>query len=503
MARYLMFQGTGSGVGKSLIVAGFCRIFARRGIRVAPFKAQNMSLNSGVTPLGEEIGRAQMLQARAALVEPDSRMNPVLLKPQGDNISQVIVRGKVWKTYEAYEYYQHKEFLWEKVTESLNSLAEEFDLICIEGAGSPAEINLRDKDIVNMAVARYARVPVCLIGDIEKGGVFAQLYGTWALLTNDERKLLCGFIINKFRGDSSILEPGLREIEKLTGLPILGVVPYSRFRLDEEDSMTEKIESPHLLPKTKAIQIGIIRFPHISNFTDFDPLESESDVEVQYLYPDESLSEKDVIILPGSKNTIHDLKWLENHGFQEKLKQYVARGGVVLGVCGGYQMIGMRITDPHRVESQEGEVKGLSLIPLETIIEDEKTLQVVRRGWVASADQIPVKGYEIHMGRSYLLQSIPPFFVLHRENGIEPDGVVINDQIYGTYLHGLFDEGRFRRYFLNRVRNRKGLASISSNTLSWQETVEGELDRLSDLLESTIDINQIESALLKNSSFIQ
>ena len=332
MARYLMFQGTGSGVGKSLVTAGFCRIFARKGIRVAPFKAQNMSLNSGVTPLGEEIGRAQMLQARAAMVDPDSRKNPILLKPQGDCQSQVIVRGKVWKTYEAYEYYQYKKFLCEKIIESLNSLAEEYDLICIEGAGSPAEINLREQDLVNMSVARYARIPVFLIGDIEKGGVFAQLYGTWALLTKEERELLCGFIINKFRGNYTILEPGLKEIEKLTQIPVVGVVPYSRFLLDDEDSMTEKIENSYKSLKTVDIQVGIIRLPHISNFTDFDPLTNEPDVETQYIFPDENFSKFDVIVLPGSKNTIRDLQWLKKFNLQERLESYINNGGVVLSL---------------------------------------------------------------------------------------------------------------------------------------------------------------------------
>ncbi len=499
MARYIMFQGTGSGVGKSIIVAGFCRLFAQRGIKVAPFKAQNMSLNSAVTPLGEEIGRAQMLQARAAFVIPDSRMNPVLLKPQGDKTSQVIVRGKAWETHEAYDYYQHKDFLWKKVTDSLNSLAEEYDLICIEGAGSPAEINLRDKDIVNMAVARYAQAPVCLIGDIEKGGVFAQLYGTWALLNNEERKLLCGFIINKFRGDSTILEPGLREIEQLTSIPILGVVPYSRFRLDDEDSQTEKIESPPMCSKTKDIQIGIIRLPHISNFNDFDPLDCEPDVETRYLYPDENLDGFDVIILPGSKNTIHDLRWLENHGFQSSLEKFIARGGVVFGICGGYQMLGESIADPNQIESQEGKVRGLSLIPLETVLEREKVLRVVN-GWVASSDQVKVKGYEIHMGRSRLLQSIHPLFVVYCGNRIEHEGVVINGKIYGTYLHGLFEEWSFRRYFLNAIRKQKGLFPIVTIIHSWQEIVEIELDRLANLIDMTIDIDRIERASEKISS---
>ncbi|MBP8933527.1 MAG: cobyric acid synthase [Candidatus Atribacteria bacterium] len=494
MARYLMFQGTGSGVGKSLVTAGFCRIFARKGIRVAPFKAQNMSLNSGVTPLGEEIGRAQMLQARAAMVDPDSRMNPILLKPQGDCQSQVIIRGKVWKTYEAYEYYQYKKFLWEKIIESLNSLAEEYDLICIEGAGSPAEINLREQDLVNMSVARYARIPVFLIGDIEKGGVFAQLYGTWALLTKEERELLCGFIINKFRGNYTILEPGLKEIEKLTQIPVLGVIPYSRFQLDDEDSMTVKIESTQKSFKTSDIKIGIIRFPHIANFTDFEPLDHEPDVETRYIFPDETLNKFDMIILPGSKNTIRDLQWLKQFCFQERLEQFIYHGGVVLGVCGGYQMLGESLIDLDGNEDYQGEMEGLAIIPMKTIFEKEKTLRIMQ-GFVKKAEQVPVKGYEIHQGKSSFFQAYEPLFTFFLGNKIEPEGVVINDQVFGTYLHGLFDDGSFRRYFINQLRKRKGLKAISTISLSWQEIIEKELNRLADLLETYIDVKRVENLI--------
>ena len=494
MARYIMFQGTGSGVGKSLITAGFCRIFARKGIRVAPFKAQNMSLNSGVTPFGEEIGRAQMLQARAALIDPDSRMNPILLKPQGDCMSQVIVRGKIWETHEAYEYYQYKKFLWEKVVESLDSLAEEYDLICIEGAGSPAEINLREQDLVNMSVARYAHIPVFLIGDIEKGGVFAQLYGTWALMIQEERELLRGFIINKFRGNYAILEPGLKEIEKLTQIPVVGVVPYSRFQLDDEDSMTEKIENSYKSPKTVDIQVGIIRLPHISNFTDFDPLTNEPDVETQYIFPDENLSKFDVIMLPGSKNTIRDLQWLKKFNFQERLESYINNGGVVLGVCGGYQMLGESIIDIDGNEDYQGDMEGLRIIPMKTFFEKEKTLKT-RQGCLAKAEQISVKGYEIHQGKGAFLQAYEPLFNLNLGNSIEPEGIVIYNQIFGTYLHGLFDDGSFRRYFVNLLRKRKGLAAISSISQSWQEVVEKELDRLAGFLETYLDIERIESLI--------
>lgn len=490
MARYIMFQGTGSGVGKSLITAGFCRICARKGIRVTPFKAQNMSLNSGVTPFGEEIGRAQMLQARAAMIDPDSRMNPILLKPQGDCMSQVIVRGKVWETHEAYEYYRNKKFLWEKVIESLKSLAEEYDLICIEGAGSPAEINLREHDLVNMSVARYTHAPVFLIGDIEKGGVFAQLYGTWALMIQEERELLRGFIINKFRGNYEILEPGLKEIEKLTQIPVVGVVPYSRFQLDDEDSMTEKIEASHTSPKTVDIHVGIIHLPHISNFNDFDPLTNEPDVETQYIFPNENFSKFDVIMLPGSKNTIRDLQWLKKYNFQERLGNYINNGGVVLGICGGYQMLGESIIDIDGNEDYQGEIEGLRIIPMKTFFEKEKTLKTVQ-GYLAKAKQVSVKGYEIHQGKESFLQVHEPLFNLAVGNRIEPEGIIINNRIFGTYLHGLFDDGSFRRYFVNLLRRRKGLEIISTVSLSWQEIVEKELDRLAYFLETYLDIERI------------
>ncbi|MDK2896292.1 MAG: adenosylcobyric acid synthase [Candidatus Atribacteria bacterium] len=487
MAKFLMFQGTGSSVGKSLLTAGFIRFLARQGWRVLPFKAQNMSLNSGVTPQGEEIGRAQILQAQAAFAQPDSRMNPILLKPQGKATTQVIVRGKVWGTLSAGDYYEHLPFFWEIVKDSLHSLARECELVVIEGAGSPAEINLREKDIVNMKVATHLECPVFLIGDIERGGVFASLYGTWALLPSSERNLLRGFVINKFRGDLEILKPGLEEIEKLTRVPVLGVLPYLSLSLDEEDSLSERL-SKNSFPS--AVKIGVLRFPHLANYTDFQPLAAENDVGLSYLQVEDDWSSLDLLILPGTKNTIEDLSWFWERGGKEKIEDFLDRGGKVLGICGGFQMLGEKIKDPLGIESGQKEITGLGLLKMETELKDNKTLQQVKGYW-ATCPAAKVEGYEIHQGESRFWTAYPPFFL---QEGGQKEGAVREGRIFGTYLHGLFDRSSFRRHFLNWLREEKDLPPLAA-TPSWSEVINQELDRWSETLEKYLAVGQMKKII--------
>ncbi|HSV30948.1 MAG TPA: cobyric acid synthase [Atribacteraceae bacterium] len=492
-----MFQGTGSGVGKSVIAAGFCRLYARQGWLVAPFKAQNMSLNSGVTQSGEEMGRAQILQAQAAFTEPEVRMNPVLLKPQGDRHSQVIVQGRVWNTLETLDYYERKDYLWSVVQKSLASLCRDFDLVVIEGAGSPAEINLRDQDIVNMRVARELRCPVVIIGDIEKGGVFASLYGTWALLLEEERTLVAGFLINKFRGNERLLDPGIREIERLTGVPVLGVLPYENLTLDDEDAYAGRPERATSETASKDLVIGVVRFPHLSNFTDFQPLEAEPDVALCYLHSPDKLAGCDLVILPGSKATVNDLEWLKAKGFPAVLNRHLAEGGVLLGICGGFQMLGRFLHDPWGLESTESFREGLGFLEMKTVFQRDKILRRVE-GFSPYLPGARVTGYEIHQGRTILGEGYAPFLELDRVMGnpsMEKDGVMINRSLFGTYLHGLFDSASFRRAFLNMLRIRKNLLPLPASAPSRTDETNQELDRLADLLAERLDLTLLEERM--------
>ncbi len=493
MAVFLMVQGTGSGVGKTVLNAAFCRIFARRGRLVAPFKAQNMSLNSGVTPHGEEMGRAQILQAQAALTEPDSRMNPVLLKPEAHTRCQVVVRGKVWDTLHASSYYRRGGDLWQVVVDSLHSLDREYDLVVIEGAGSPAEINLRHVDIVNMRVAREVNAAVILVSDIEKGGVFASLYGTWALLEKAERKCIRGFLINKFRGDVSILQPGLAEIERLTSIPVIGVVPYTELALDDEDSYQGR---PMHNTKKKGmgmLRIGVVRLSYLSNYTDFQPLEEEPDLQMEFFSSHEPLDGYDLVILPGSKNTVSDLKALRQEGFQERLCAYLQEGGYVLGVCGGFQMLGQYLHDPLGIEGHTSPVKGFGLLDMETVFAPQKTLRIVE-GFSPVCGDPPVRGYEIHMGESTFSQSYPPLFHLEKVMGktVSREEGVAHQALFGTYIHGLFDRAEFRRAFLDFLRVRKKLPPVQKVSPSWQERMDQELERIADLIEDVVDVERVE-----------
>ena len=410
-AKCIMVQVTMSGAGKSLLCAALCRIFKQDGYKVAPFKSQNMALNSYVTRNGMEMGRAQVMQAEAAGIEPDVRMNPVLLKPSSDIGSQVIVLGEVRGQMTATEYYEYKNSLMPEVMKAYNELAEEKDIIVIEGAGSPAEINLRENDIVNMGMAEAAGAPVLLAGDIDRGGVFAQLYGTVKLLTEDEQKRIAGLIVNKFRGDIDILAPGLKMVEEKTGIPVLGVVPYIRVDIDDEDSLAPRLSAKS---EVKPLDIAIIRIPRMSNFTDFAPLEAHEVIGARYVQSAEELHNPDMVIIPGTKSTMDDLLWMRQNGIESAIQKLASSGTPVLGVCGGYQMMGEKLQDPHHIEGDLEEMHGMGLLPTETTFTNLKT----RTRFTADVkakdfEGAKLDGYEIHMGESIVKGD--PFLTL--ENG--------------------------------------------------------------------------------------
>ena len=462
-AKTLMIQGTGSSVGKSILVAALCRIFKQDGLRVAPYKSQNMSLNSFVTGDGGEMGRAQVVQAEAAGIEPSVDMNPVLLKPEADAKSQVVLMGKPAMTVPAKEYYLHTPELLAAAEESLNRLRSSYDLVIIEGAGSPAEINLKYAEIVNMRIAKLADAPVLLVGDIDKGGVFASLVGTLALLDEEERGYIKGFVINKFRGDVSILKPGLDQLEELTSLPVAGVVPYYHdIFIDEEDSVRHMARAG----SPAEVDVAVIYLPRISNSTDFEPLQREDGVQVRYVKRVEELGDPDVIIIPGSKSTVSDLARIRSVGLAESVVQQARAGTVVVGICGGFQMLGKSIDDPKHTESDEDSVPGLGLLDVVTTFESKKTTWqarakgVAQQGVFAGLDGEEVTGYEIHMGQTLGGGVTPAFRILQRGNqqtdhfdgAVDESGTVV-----GTYLHGLFENVSVRRAFLSNLRERKGL----------------------------------------------
>ena len=486
MAKCIMVQGTMSGAGKSLLVTALCRIFLQDGWRVAPFKSQNMALNSYVTPDGLEMGRAQAAQAEAAGLACDVRMNPILLKPSSDMGSQLIVNGEVRGHYAARDYFRMKRSLIPDILAAYNSLAAENDIIVIEGAGSPAEINLRADDIVNMGLAELVDAPVMLVGDIDRGGVFAQLYGTVALLQPAERKRIVGTIINKFRGDASLLEPGLRQLEALTGVPVLGVVPYTNADIDDEDSLSPRLRQT---AAEKAIDIAVIRLPHISNFTDFSPLEEHPALGVRYVSEASMLGRPDLIILPGTKSTIPDLLWLRETGLADAVK---ARAGEtpILGVCGGYQMLGQALRDPGGVE-QKGSFEGLGLLPCETEFSGQKTR--TRRTAAAVAEPFSgaaLEGYEIHMGRTETNGALP----FCRFSDGSADGAV-QGNVFGTYLHGLFDTGELTVHLANWLAARKGIQIPAAEPGDRAAYRQRQYDLLADAVRQNIDLNAIYKAM--------
>jgi len=508
--KVIMVQGTGSYVGKSVIVSALCRIFKQDGFRVAPFKAQNMALNSFVTREGGEIGRAQAAQAEAAGIEPSVDMNPILLKPSGDVKAQVIVMGKPVGNMSGKEYYRHRPGLLKVIKESFRRLSDNYDIIVIEGAGSPAEVNLRKNDMVNMQMAKIADCPVILAGDINAGGVFAWLVGTLELLTAAERKRIKGFIINKFRGDLDILKPGLDFLEERTGRPVLGVIPYSHdISIPEEDSIDkERYSLFDEEPKRGKINIDVIYLPHISNFTDFDPLEKEPDVHLRYIVPGARIGNPDAIIIPGSKNTIHDLLYLKKSGLAETIIHKAESGTVIVGICGGYQILGRDIRDPYGMESRHKVTSGLKLLPLTTTIFKEKlTHQVRAEDLLFNTGKI--SGYEIHMGHSRLLTSLKPAFKISarsKETVKIKDGVASKDKrVWGTYIHGLFENDRFRRTFLGSLRKGtnggRKYQEVQKDFDSFLEEKEKEYDKLAALVRRNVDMRKIYSLLGNPSTY--
>ncbi len=498
MAKALAVLGTGSDVGKSLVTAGFGRIFHRSGIRVAPFKSQNMSLNSFVTVEGGEMGRAQVLQAQACGLHPHVDMNPILLKPEADRRSQVIVQGHVWRSQDAGDYFDSKPELFDFVRQSYDRLAAQYELIVIEGAGSAAEMNLRDRDIVNWPVAEMADAKVILVADIDRGGVFAQVIGTLDLLAPHERERVLGIVINKFRGDRRLFDDGVAMIEKRTGLPVLGVIPFLRdLVLDQEDSVTIEPGSSVASFALETVNVAVILLPHMSNFTDFNALAAESDVTLHYARALDDVTGADVIILPGSKQTIQDLHYVQEKGFVPVVASHVLAGREVVGLCGGFQMLGGRIEDPHGVEGG-GRLDGLHLLPVETELHhDKRTVQVtahVLLPGLSGADV--VRGYEIHVGLTSRRQGRPCFSILD-EAGDREDGAVSADGlVWGTYIHGVFDDPFFRRAWLNRVRARKGLPPRAvTDSMDVTRRLTAALDQWADHVTCHVDMQTVCQAL--------
>lgn len=493
--KAIMVVGTTSHAGKSLVTTALCRILSRRGWRVAPFKGQNMALNAYVTNAGAEIGYAQAVQAWAAKVSPLAEMNPILLKPQGDMSSQVVLRGRAVGRISSKEYYERFfDTGWQAIQESLSRLEQEFDFLVCEGAGSPAEINLKHRDLTNMRVAKHLNAPTVLVADIDRGGVFAHIVGTLELLAPDERSLIKGIVINKFRGQRELLQPGIDWLEERTGIPVIGVLPMLDQVFPAEDSLSLLDRSPGNSASAE-LTIAVIRLPHISNFTDFDPLESEPSVRLRYVSPKEDLGYPDAIILPGTKTTIADTLALQKTGMAEALQNYVAAGGTLLGICGGFQMMGEYLADPEGIEGQDGRYKGLQLVPIRTVITTRKIAR--QRDTSSQYPQmgLPISGYELHQGRTQLVSldgdesGTPKFDFLFEDKSL---GIVDTRQaLWGTYLHGLFDNGPWRRSWLNCLRQQRGLGSLPTGVANYREQREAMLDGLADAVESHLDLSPL------------
>lgn len=485
MAKNIMIQGTMSNAGKSLLAAGLCRILKQDGYKVAPFKSQNMALNSFITKDGGEMGRAQVVQAEAAGIEPDVRMNPILLKPTTDVGSQVIVGGKVQGNMKAKDYFRKKKEYIPAIMEAYNSLAEEYDIIVIEGAGSPAEINLKSDDIVNMGMAKLVDAPVLLVGDIDRGGVFAQLYGTVALLEPEEQARIKGTVVNKFRGDKAILEPGLKILEDLCKVPVAGVIPYTHVDIDDEDSLTERFNTGSA---RKLLDVAVIRIPRISNFTDFSPFERYENVSVRYVSKVSDLMDPDLILLPGTKSTIADLLWLRQCGLEAAVKKAAAAGTLVFGVCGGYQMLGKGVSDPDMVEAAGTDhVEGMGLLDMETVFLGEKVQTQTRgvfegiEGRLACLNGLAYEGYEIHMGRS--TEKLAP--------------VIGGGNIYGSYIHGIFDAPGICDAVLKSICEQKGIDFEALGTSDIADYKNRQYDILADAVRAGLDMELVYKIINK------
>ena len=491
-AKPIMIQGTMSGAGKSLLAAGLCRVLAQDGLRVAPFKSQNMALNSSITAEGAEMGRAQVVQAEAAGVPPEANMNPILLKPTNDTGSQVIVNGHVLGTMSAREYFAYKHNLIPDIKKAYNDLASRFDVIVIEGAGSPAEINLKDDDIVNMGMAKMVGAPVLLAGDIDRGGVFAQLLGTLMLLEDDELRHVKGLIVNKFRGDKTILDPGLDILRERSGLPIAGVIPYTLLDIDDEDSLSDRLD----VRSTKAlVDIAVIRLPKVSNFTDFIALDAIEGVGVRYVQRASDLGEPDLIVIPGTKNTLADLKWLRESGVETVLLKRAAAGTPVFGICGGYQILGQEVSDPLGTEGG-GTMRGLGLLPIRTVFEPEKC-QVRSQGRIAQVGGLlsklsgaAVEGYQIHMGTTVLEGGTAVCELADEDGAVNFDGCC-EGNVYGSYLHGIFDTKECAEALASALFEAKGLDASDVKAVDMKAYKEEQYDKLAQAMRDNMDMELV------------
>lgn len=499
MSKVIMVQGTMSGVGKSFLVAGLCRIFKQDGYRVAPFKSQNMALNSYITDEGLEMGRAQVMQAEAAGVKPKVCMNPILLKPTDSIGSQVIVNGEVLGQMSAREYFAYKKKLIPCIKEAFAELEKTADIIVIEGAGSPAEINLKENDIVNMGMAEIVDAPVLLVGDIDRGGVFAQLLGTIMLLEDDEKERIKGLIINKFRGDKTILDPGIDMLEEKGQIPVAGVLPYMNVKLEDEDSLSDRFDNK----KHGVIDIAIVRFPRISNFTDFNVFEQNSSVSVRYVTVPEELEGADMVILPGSKNTIGDFKWMRENGIEAMVKK-CAENVPVFGICGGFQMLGKSISDPEHIE-EGGSINGLGLLNIETVLKKEKTrTQKTGRineisGILKDLSGLEFEGYEIHVGETVCGSASDDMMTENADSlcdgTFENSDIICNGNIYGTYIHGIFDKKEIAETIINTLAEKKGVKLSDDTLMDYASFKEKEYDRMADILREHLDMEKIYGML--------
>jgi adenosylcobyric acid synthase len=494
-----MVQGTASHVGKSVLVTALCRIFTQDGYRVAPFKSQNMALNSFVTKDGGEMGRAQVVQAEAAGAEPTVDMNPILLKPSGNASSQVVILGRPAGSFSALKY--HTEFtsgVLDIIEGALDRLRKKNDLIVIEGAGSPAEVNLQENEIVNMRIARLAGAPVLLVADVDKGGALASLVGTLELLAPEDRDRIVGFIINKFRGDPNLFRPAVDFLEQKTGKPVFGVVPYFQdFRIQEEDTIPRERFGSEQVGRGE-VEIVVIHLPHISNFTDFDPLEDEPEVRLRYVGSGNRLGQPDLIILPGSKNTVSDLAFLNRTGLAGQILERRLAGTPVIGICGGFQMLAREINDPLHTESDLPQVQGLGLLDTSTTftagrVTNQVEAEVAGSGlFLCGAPSSRITGYEIHMGRTELAPDTRPAFTILMRSGEKvyfPDGAVSSDGlVFGTYIHGIFDSDGFRRHIVNTLRRKKGLEPLATVTISALEQRRKDFDKLADLVRGSLNL---------------
>lgn len=496
-AKVIMIQGTASNAGKSLLCAGLCRIFSQDGYRVAPFKSQNMALNSAITAEGLEMGRAQVVQAQASGIAPDVRMNPILLKPSSDVGSQVIVNGIPRGNMKAVDYFAYKSQLIPDILQAFDSLSQDFDIIVVEGAGSPAEINLKQEDIVNMGLAKLVNAPVLLCGDIDRGGVFASLYGTVKLLAPEEQDRIVGLIINKFRGDVEILRSGLTMIEELTEKPVLGVVPMLEVDIDDEDSLSHRLNGSG---GVSLLDIAVIRLPRLSNFTDFNPLEHMEAVGLRYVSTAKDLGNPDLLILPGTKNTMEDLLWLRESGLESVICKFASRGGAVIGICGGYQMMGQKLSDPEGVEGsgKHSELDGLGLLPTKTTFFEEKTRSQVKgtflqgKGIFASLEGVPFQGYEIHMGLTETEEN-PLVSFTTQDGKAGSDGVGV-DNLWGCYIHGIFDQEEVATALVEALLLAKGLEGTAT-TQDWESYAQSQYDKLAQGLRSALDMPKIYALL--------